>query len=61
MFYLLEVGNDMSTNITSIVTVFSSLFSTAWTMITGNWFLLASVTIPLVAGLLFAIIAFFKK
>lgn len=60
-FIPLDVAADLSSNITSIVTVFTSLFSSAWTMISGNWFLLASVAIPLVAGLLFAIIAFFKK
>lgn len=52
---------DMSTNISSVVTVFTNLFSSAWSLISGNWFLLASVAIPLVAGLLFAIISFFKK
>ena len=62
MFILLTSGADsMSTNITSIVSVFTSLFSSAWTMISGNWFLLASIGIPLVAGLLFAIISFFKR
>lgn len=60
-FIPLDVAADLSSNITSIVSVFTSLFSSAWTMISGNWFLLASVSIPLVAGLLFAIIAFFKK
>lgn len=66
MFSLLAVnaaaaGEDMSTWITTITEVFTSMFSAAWTMITGNWFLLAGVTIPLVASLLFAIVAFFRS
>lgn len=54
-------GEDMATWISTITAVFTSMFSSAWTMITGNWFLLAGVTIPLVASLLFAIVAFFKS
>lgn len=61
MFILLAASADLSSNITSIVTVFTSLFTSAWSLISGNWFLLASVAIPLVAGLLFTIISFFKK
>ena len=64
MFNLLTMTaavDNMSSMISTLVTVFTSVFSSAWSLIENNWFLLASVGIPLIAGILFAVISFFKK
>lgn len=53
--------SDMSTSVDSLITTFSSIFSAAWNMITGNWFLTAAVGIPFIAGVLFAVVGFFRN
>lgn len=60
-FLTASVMSDMGNGIDSILEIFTSLFSAAWNMISGNWFLLASVGIPLVAGVLFAVIGWFRN
>lgn len=60
-FLTQQVMFDMEGSIDSLLTTFTSLFSAGWNMITGNWLLLASVGLPLVAGILFAVIGFFRN
>lgn len=60
-FVLLTVSEEMSSGISGILDVFLQLFNSAFQLITGNWFLLASVGLSLVSGILFAIISFFRS
>ncbi|MEE1321073.1 MAG: hypothetical protein UHM85_06010 [Acutalibacteraceae bacterium] len=55
-----ETAEGMSSLLGSLMTTFSSIFTTCWSMIEGNWFLLASVGIPLIAGIVFAVVSWFK-
>ncbi len=63
MFNFLSVATmaEMEGGIDSLITTFSTIFTAGWNMISGNWFLLASVGLPLIGGLLFAIVGLFKK
>ena len=42
-------------------TEISGVFSSAWTLISGNWALSAIIAIPIVFGLVAGIIAFFRR
>lgn len=53
-------AEGMGTLLGSLMTTFSSIFTGAWGMIEGNWFLLASVGIPLIGGIVFAAISWFR-
>lgn len=61
MIFLTATATDMSDGVTSLLSTFTSIFNSAWTLISGNWFLLASVGIPLIGGLIFAIVSMFRK
>lgn len=54
-------ADELGSQLTGIVDVFTQLFQSAFGLITTNWFLLASVAVPLVAGLIFALISFFRR
>lgn len=43
------------------ITEFSSIFSTAWTFLTGNWYFLALIVVPLGALLLSVILGFIRS
>lgn len=60
MMTVAETANSMSTLLGSLMTTFSSIFTSAWGMIEGNWFLLACVGIPLIGGIVFAVISWFR-
>lgn len=47
--------STMSSAITSLLEIFVSLFNSAFELITGNWYLLAFLGLPLVGGVIFAI------
>lgn len=55
-----ETAEGMGTLLGSLMTTFSSIFQTVWSMIEGNWFLLACVGIPLIGGVVFAVISWFR-
>lgn len=55
-----ETAEGMGTLLGSLMTTFSSLFQAAWGIIEGNWFLLACVGIPLIGGIIFAVISWFR-
>lgn len=63
MFNLLAmtVADDMNSSISTLVSIFTSIFSSAWQLIEGNWFLLACIGVPFIGGILFAVISFFRK
>lgn len=42
-------------------TQISGVFTSAWSLITGNWALSAIIAIPIVFGLVAGIIAFFRR
>lgn len=60
-FLSVAVMSDMEGSVDSLISTFTTIFSAGWNMISGNWFLLASVGIPLIAGILFAVIGFFRN
>lgn len=60
-FLTAQVMTDMQGSVSSLLTTFTSIFNSAWNLITGNWFLMAAVGIPLIAGILFAVIGFFRN
>lgn len=55
-----ETAEGMSTLLGSLMTTFTSIFSGAWGMIEGNWFLLACVGVPLIGGIVFGVISWFR-
>lgn len=55
-----ETAEGMSTLLGSLMTTFSAIFTSAWSMVEGNWFLLASIGIPLIGGIVFAVVSWFK-
>lgn len=57
----LDVFTEMTSGISSLTSVFTSLFSSAMTLVTGNWILLAGVGIPIIGGVLFAVISWLKN
>lgn len=59
MFGLLEI--TMTEGISELTTVFTSLFSSAMSLVTGNWLLLVSVGVPLIGGVMFAIISWLRN
>lgn len=63
MLNLLSVQTlaDMEGSIDGLLTTFTTIFSAGWNMISSNWLLLASVGLPLIAGILFAVISFFRN
>lgn len=60
-FLTVQVMADMEGSVDSLLSTFTSIFSAGWNMISGNWFLLASVGLPLIAGILFAVVGFFRN
>lgn len=60
-FLSVAVMADMEGSIDSLLTTFTTIFSAGWNMISGNWFLLASVGLPLIAGILFAVVGWFRN
>lgn len=55
-----ETADGMSTLLGSLMTTFSSIFTAAWGMVEGNWFLLACIGIPLIGGVVFSVIGWFR-
>lgn len=60
-FLSVQVMADMEGGIESLISTFSTLFTSAWNMISGNWFLLACVGVPFISGVLFSITSFFRN
>lgn len=60
-FLSVQTMADMEGSIDSLLSTFSTIFTAGWNMISGNWFLLASVGLPLIAGILFAVVGFFRN
>lgn len=60
-FLTVQVMSDMEGSVDSLISTFSTIFTAGWNMISGNWFLLASVGLPLIAGILFAVVGFFRN
>lgn len=56
-----ETVSDMGTIMGNLMTTFSSIFTSAWGMIEGNWFLMACVGIPLIGGIVFGVISWFRS
>lgn len=56
-----QVMSDMEGSVESLISTFSFIFNAGWNIISGNWFLLASVGLPLIAGILFAVVGFFRN
>lgn len=54
-------GEQLGIQLTELVDVFVSLFQSAFSLITGNWLLLAGVALPLIAGLIFSIVSYFRR
>lgn len=57
----IQVMSDMESSIDSLISTFSTIFTAAWNMISGNWFLLACVGVPFISGILFAVVSFFRN
>lgn len=60
-FLTVQVMSDMEGSVESLISTFSAIFTAGWNMISGNWLLLASVGLPLIAGILFAVVGFFRN
>lgn len=56
-----QVMSDMEGSVGGLIEVFGLLFEAGWGLISSNWFLLASVGIPLIAGILFAVVGLFRN
>ena len=52
---------DMEGGIDSLISSFSTIFTAAWNMISGNWFLLAVIGVPFIGSILFAVVGFFRN
>ena len=53
-------GATIAEVISQLMSIFTTIFSSAFSIITENWFLFVSIGVPLVGGILFAIISYFK-
>lgn len=60
-FLSVQVMADMEGGIDSLITSFSTIFTAAWNMISGNWFLLACIGVPFISGILFSVVSFFRN
>lgn len=49
------------TSLANAFSTVSDVFTSGWSMITGNWALSAIIAIPIVFGLVAGIIAFFRR
>lgn len=60
-FLTVQVMSDMESSVDALISTFSTIFTAGWNMISTNWFLLACVGIPFIAGILFAVVGFFRN
>lgn len=56
MVQTIAEGSSVADVVSTILSVFSTIFSYATNMVTENWVLFLSVGVPIVAGVVFAIV-----
>lgn len=60
MVQTVAAGATISEVITQLMSIFTTIFSSAFSIITENWYLFVCIGVPLVGGILFSIISYFK-
>lgn len=54
------VIDSMTNGVAGLTSVFSTLFLEAMDLVTGNWLLLLIIGVPIVGGIMFAVISWVK-
>lgn len=57
----MPIYNLAYTSLSSALEEFTTFFSSAFTFITSNWLIAAAVCIPIICGLIAAIISFIRR